>query len=252
MRSLAFYQMSFEYVAYRGKFFLIVESDPLPFHFLVYTDSIDNAKAKFGQDFQCEFPVVTTVVATPLFNDKVLEKVADSFYVNFQDNSDSLGRLEQFLKKCIAAWDPSKYLSPYTTLVGPSMIGKSKHMFEIGKRIVSFNICLRQTGAGFPFRSSIATKLLANENNPWKTTIFYVAFICKCLVHLKNQLNSNSLRNLDDFKYEWINSQVPKVADDETEKKFWKDVMDVEMPVFNIIDKIAITNSNTAQIVELL
>ncbi|KAI7954396.1 hypothetical protein MJO28_000568 [Puccinia striiformis f. sp. tritici] len=63
-----------------------------------------------------------------------------------------------------SAWFRETYFAPYTCLVGPTMIGKSRLPKELAKEVCVIYICLRPVGStGEPPRSQFATEMLARQ-----------------------------------------------------------------------------------------
>jgi len=58
-------------------------------------------------------------------------------------------------------WDYKSYFSPYTSLVGPTMIGKTRLLMELAPHVCVVYICLRpRNSTGLPPRSQLADTML--------------------------------------------------------------------------------------------
>ncbi|EFP85935.2 uncharacterized protein PGTG_11691 [Puccinia graminis f. sp. tritici CRL 75-36-700-3] len=88
----------------------------------------------------------------------VIEKGYLSDYVGYDDIVIPILRT---LNQHASEWQQTKYLAPYTSLIGPTMSGKTRFLMEVAQEVCVVYICLRPSNSsGEPKRSQLATEML--------------------------------------------------------------------------------------------
>ncbi|KAA1064407.1 hypothetical protein PGT21_001913 [Puccinia graminis f. sp. tritici] len=91
-----------------------------------------------------------------------LDVVQKGFRSDYVGHDDIVTPTIKALEAWSSAWLQEIYFSPYTCLVGPTMMGKSRLLKELAKEVCVIYICLRPEGStGEPPRSQLATEMLA-------------------------------------------------------------------------------------------
>ncbi|KAA1075488.1 hypothetical protein PGTUg99_015363 [Puccinia graminis f. sp. tritici] len=101
--------------------------------------------------------------------------------------SDYVGRDEivtpilSTLNENASSWRPEEYHAPYTSLIGPTMIGKTRLLMELADEICVVYICLRlPNSSGEPKRSQLATEMLETPLGA-DLEVYYVQLITAIL-----------------------------------------------------------------------
>ncbi|PLW51438.1 hypothetical protein PCASD_00361 [Puccinia coronata f. sp. avenae] len=79
-------------------------------------------------------------------------------------------------------WQKDTYLAPYTSLIGPTMIGKTRLLMQLAEEVCVVYICLRPLNStGEPKRSELASEMLVKSKLGADTTDYYVRLIAAIL-----------------------------------------------------------------------
>ncbi|KAI9609372.1 hypothetical protein H4Q26_007326 [Puccinia striiformis f. sp. tritici PST-130] len=131
----------------------------------------------------------------------------------------------QTLAKFSTKWSPSIHLAPYTSLIAPSMTGKTRLLMELSKHACVVYICICPEGvSGHPPRSEYASRILLdskcpnlqNQHERLLLAIFLAVteFFCSELSETKQ-----------DIMERWIDHSLPK-KDRLGDPPFWSVVED--------------------------
>jgi len=94
-------------------------------------------------------------------------------------------------------WSPDKYKAPYTAIIGPTMIGKTRLIMELAKRLPVVYVCLRsQDSTGLPPRSKLADYIVPRDppNDP---QLYYAIVLSAILEALTDFLDSQKVPELN-------------------------------------------------------
>ncbi|PLW55849.1 hypothetical protein PCANC_02192 [Puccinia coronata f. sp. avenae] len=92
------------------------------------------------------------------------EIVVEGYSLDYQNADEIVAPILRNLSRLSQQWSSPKYLAPYTSLIGPSMIGKTRLLMELSKHVCVIYICLRPTtSTGYPPRSSLADLILKDK-----------------------------------------------------------------------------------------
>ncbi|KAJ3079074.1 hypothetical protein HK102_004047 [Quaeritorhiza haematococci] len=153
-----------------------------------------NILAKTGIDILA--PRLRTSTSTSGLSEIHPNPTVQAFSRKFVDKVDLIGRLHEHLLKISNSWDR---MVPYTTITQSSGYGKSRAMKELAwtRKTFVVYVCLRDTSSsGYPYRSSIADRLLESERRPEDIWIKFVSFHCACLHVLAQYIvNPDMLRS---------------------------------------------------------
>lgn len=140
------------------------------------------------------------------------------------DPSKEFRNFVSYSDKTSQTWDDTFY-APYNSIVNGSMMGKSKYLYELGKRRFMIFCCLRKTEAGIPMPTPhIKDFLLQRFKNRDEVLMRFCAYQLVCLRQLTMFIKEKSQdRNIK-------NSEVPllwlKYHYKDDIEKFWKNVCD--------------------------
>ncbi|KAA1071127.1 hypothetical protein PGTUg99_018270 [Puccinia graminis f. sp. tritici] len=105
---------------------------------------------------------------------QIIEK---GYSEDYQNTDEIVKPILETLDRLSNDWS-IEYLAPYTSLIGPSMIGKTRLIMELAKHVCVIYICLRPVGStGYPPRSALAGPILVDKVDyiTLSTAIFEVA-----------------------------------------------------------------------------
>ncbi|KNZ59269.1 uncharacterized protein VP01_1770g5 [Puccinia sorghi] len=133
----------------------------------------------------------------------------------------TLGALSEFAKE----WNPSKHKAPYTSIIGPTMTGKTRLLKELAQYVPVVYVCLRPPqSTGQPPRSGLASEFLPSESNRDmnKYYLCLLAAIFKTVdTFFKEQTKSSALREplTTWFEYSFQIDNTPQVKFDTSVQK---------------------------------
>ncbi|KAB8219267.1 hypothetical protein BDV33DRAFT_204584 [Aspergillus novoparasiticus] len=150
----------------------------------------------------CKRLFSATVNTTPELP-AVSNAVQKAFHQKASGRRDIAAHLLALINEYYEEYDSCSYLAPYTTIVGPSGIGKSHAIQEIARKGVYVGYCSlaeRRSGA-YPQRSPI-TDFLPSLRDRSETTMFF-----ECLV-AANLANMKICKDLNISPIDWFELQV--------------------------------------------
>ncbi|OAV85234.1 hypothetical protein PTTG_30676, partial [Puccinia triticina 1-1 BBBD Race 1] len=107
--------------------------------------------------------ILRSIIEPPILALDVVQKGFNSEYVG---HDEIVTPTIEALETWTSAWSPDIYFAPYTCIVGPSMMGKSRLLKEIAKEVCVIYICLRpKDSTGEPPRSQLATEMLDTNSS---------------------------------------------------------------------------------------
>ncbi|KNZ48986.1 uncharacterized protein VP01_5277g1 [Puccinia sorghi] len=111
-----------------------------------------------------------TLAGDPKHNDPEIkwstEIVQQGFHAPYQRHDLIVAPTLKALAEYAEQWDCSKYKSPYTSIIGPTMTGKTRLLMELARYVPVVYICLRPPqSTGQPPRSGLASEFLPSESN---------------------------------------------------------------------------------------
>ncbi|PLW13979.1 hypothetical protein PCANC_18105 [Puccinia coronata f. sp. avenae] len=90
-----------------------------------------------------------------------LDLITQGYNSAYVGHDDIITPIINTLESYTQSWQSRLYFAPYTCLIGPTMIGKSRLLMELAKEVCVMNICLRDHGSsGEPPRSPLADDML--------------------------------------------------------------------------------------------
>ncbi|KAA1074625.1 hypothetical protein PGT21_014036 [Puccinia graminis f. sp. tritici] len=82
------------------------------------------------------------------------------------------------LSEATQKWTRGEYLAPYTTLLGPNLVGKTRLLQQLSKNICVIYICLcPHNSTGLPSRSPLADELVPAAKNFYELELVYTRFL---------------------------------------------------------------------------
>ncbi|KAI9601120.1 hypothetical protein H4Q26_000921 [Puccinia striiformis f. sp. tritici PST-130] len=159
--------------------------------------------------------ILRNTVQPPVFARDAVEKGFTSDYVG-HDNI--VASTIKTLEAWSSAWFRETYFAPYTCLVGPTMIGKSRLPKELAKEVCVIYICLRPVGStGEPPRSQFATEMLARQYSEEHYDRLIAAVLSVAIVFRGIQFKSRDLVGSNDTP-----SDLGRAAQSICENEFFK------------------------------
>ena len=128
---------------------------------------------------------------------KEREDFLKAFSDEYKDDRSCLKTFTEFIESCAAGWDHSIYLASYTSLVQSSSTRKSRLLKEFTNDWYVIYCYVRTKGSSsIPACPWIADKLLQTlnsnkEHERLNCSFLYASFICACIDHLANFVNTN-------------------------------------------------------------
>jgi hypothetical protein len=110
-----------------------------------------------------------------------LDVIQQGYLSDYIGHDEVVTPILQTLNKHAANWRQAESLAPCTSIIGPTMCGKTRLLMELGKEVCVVYICLRpHHSSGEPKRSQLATEML---KRPLSTNLeeYYVKFITAIL-----------------------------------------------------------------------
>jgi hypothetical protein len=90
-----------------------------------------------------------------------IDVVRKGFLSDYVGHDEIVTPILSTLNEHASSWQPEEYYAPYTSLIGPTMIGKTRLLMELADEICLVYICLRPpNSSGEPKRSQLATQML--------------------------------------------------------------------------------------------
>jgi len=125
--------------------------------------------------------------------------VQQGFHAPYQRHDLIVTPTLKTLTEYAAQWNPNKHKAPYTSIIGPTMAGKTRLLMELAKYVPVVYICLRPLhSTGQPPRSGLASEFLPSESNRDmnKYYLCLLAAIFKTVTaFFKMQTKSSALNN---------------------------------------------------------
>ncbi|KNZ62088.1 hypothetical protein VP01_1314g1 [Puccinia sorghi] len=124
------------------------------------------------------------------------------------------------LRENAEKWAPDKYKAPYTAIIGPTMIGKTRLIMELAKRLPVVYVCLRsKDSTGLPPRSKLADYIVP-LNPPNDPQLHYAIVLGAILEAVTDFFRSGEVAELDseDQVTAWYKHSFPTDAKTDTEK----------------------------------
>jgi len=116
----------------------------------------------------------------------LLDVVQKGFASNYIGHDEIVTPVIKTLSNWASLWSPDRYFAPYTCLVGPTMIGKSRLLMEMAEEVCVVYICLRPVGStGEPPRSELATEMLEKRPSDYHHTELITAILSVALDFFK-------------------------------------------------------------------
>ena len=135
--------------------------------------------------------ILRSIIEPPILALDVVQKGFNSEYVG---HDEIVTPTIEALETWTSAWSPDIYFAPYTCIVGPSMMGKSRLLKEIAKEVCVIYICLRpKDSTGEPPRSQLATEMLGTNSSEQ----YYNALIA-AMLHVTSDFFKKKAREKSD------------------------------------------------------
>ncbi|KAH9450404.1 hypothetical protein MJO29_014534 [Puccinia striiformis f. sp. tritici] len=139
---------------------------------------------------------------------RILIKGYDHEYLRTEEILDPI--LEE-LKSFASEFSPKTHLAPYTTLIAPSMAGKTRLLMELSKHVCVVYICLRprQNSSEYPWPSNYASDVLLNYS--WASSHHhYERLIVAILEAVADFFSAQQTGTKQDRLTRWIAHSFPK------------------------------------------
>ncbi|KNZ58989.1 uncharacterized protein VP01_1822g8 [Puccinia sorghi] len=139
-----------------------------------------------------------TLVGNPKHHDPEIkwstEIVQQGFHAPYQRHDLIVAPTLKTLAEYAEQWDCSKHKAPYTSIIGPTMTGKTRLLMELAKYVPVVYVCLRPSmSTGQPPRSGLASEFL--PNSAW--ILFKAGRICR----LERSINCMGRLQLSNGQY---------------------------------------------------
>ncbi|WAQ83388.1 hypothetical protein PtA15_3A758 [Puccinia triticina] len=122
--------------------------------------------------------VMLIATKQPILPRDVIARGYDSKYIGYND---IIAPILETLNDYATSWQSDVQFAPYTCLIGPTMIGKSRLLMEIAEEVCVVSICLRNEGStGEPKRSLLADEVLLKASADYKD--YYIRLITAILL----------------------------------------------------------------------
>ncbi|WAQ87651.1 hypothetical protein PtA15_8A557 [Puccinia triticina] len=136
-----------------------------------------------------------------------LDVIAKGFTSKYLGHDKIVAPTLKTLINYVKLWESEIYLAPYTCLIGPTMIGKSRLLQKIAEEVCVLYICLRPEGStGEPKRSLLATNMLPESSADYE--VYYVRVIAALLLVTVRFFQSKQSKDSKEKYEEWNKHQT--------------------------------------------
>ncbi|PLW38622.1 hypothetical protein PCASD_08210 [Puccinia coronata f. sp. avenae] len=150
--------------------------------------------------------------------------IAEGFNHTYLNSHEIIDPTFDILAQYATSWTSATHLAPYTSLIGPSMCGKTRLLKELSKRVCVVYICIRSlTSSGYPPRSDFATEKLLDSKSTSLEERYQILLIS--IFYAVSDFFSNQVKNQTPDKRleQWINYSFPQ-KNELNDPPFWKQV----------------------------